>query len=172
MKQRILNLKKKLLLVELPEDVVQIGYSMFDNDGNCYLEYYTQDKRCIKTDIIISIDSKNYKLTDITEEQFQNWVGSYEWEDTPEGSRYTYKDYKDGEETDDYWDMYPFDTAKESFFSYLEANEIYFENPIERPDDTPVLFGRIRNFQLELDEWQEAEQKIWNKDNCWLFEIV
>jgi hypothetical protein len=58
MKQAILNLKKKLLIVELPKNITQLGYSMFDNNGNCYLEYYTKDKKCVKTDIIINIGSK------------------------------------------------------------------------------------------------------------------
>ena len=69
MKQQIIELKKKLLLVEFPEDTIQVGYSMFDNKGNCYLEYYTKNKKCIKTDIILNIDSKNYKLSDITYNQ-------------------------------------------------------------------------------------------------------
>lgn len=166
-KQQIIELKKKLLLVELPEDTIQVGYSMFDNKGSCYLEYYTNDKKCIKTGIVLNIDSKNYKLTDITEIQCEEWV---EWIEEPQ----YYIDYrKEGWQGDI--------TAKESFFSKLEADGIHFENPLgEKPVlDKESLWGSPEQdtqafaaLNYQIDKWEEAESKIWGINNCYLFLII
>ena len=141
MKQQIIELKKKLLLVELPEGAINVKGFDYKLIG---------------------------KLTNITEEQFEEWSGSYEWEDAPEGSKYAYKDYKYGKETDDYWDMYPFDTAKESFFSKLEAEGIYFENKMLEPGSAPIY----THSEKYIEDYKEACRKVWSLDNCYVFEII
>jgi hypothetical protein len=132
MKQQILNLKKKLLLVELPH-------------GN-FLE-------------LAFADEFIGKLTDITEGQFDEWV------DWNEESQY-YKDYtKDGWQGDI--------TAYESFFSYLEAHGIYFSNPLGKKPFVSVFdINPDSVVRKEYYKWEEAEQKVWNKDLIYVFEII
>ena len=165
MKQQIIELKKKLLLVELPEGVMQIGYSMFDNKGNCHLEYYTKDKGCIKTDVVIDINSESYgKLTDIKEDQFSEWV---EIKRISFG-RISYHDYQNK----DKW-LYAKSTAKESFFSKLEADGVCFSNPLEAEKKAYLFKGSENSWGPDdLKRWQEAEEKVWDINNCWLFEII
>lgn len=162
MKQQIIELKKKLLLVELPEDTIQIGYSMFDNKGNCYLEYYTNDKRCIKTRIVLNMDSKNYKLTDITESQCEQWVEAY-----------TSLENKFRNYTTPAYIEFLMKTAKESFFSYLERQGILFSNPLgEFPtkQNTGLEYGM--EYISKVQNWEEAESKVWDINKCWIFEIL
>lgn len=145
MKQQILNLKKKLLIVELETfDPVKMIHEK-------NVSYFGQKMQLIG------------KLTDITEEQFKEWVES------------TVCYIGSSEHTECYYNYHkgsPFSTAKESFFSYLESQGFYFSNPLgKKPDGTPILFSQ-RNGALELLEWQEAEEKVWSKDNCYIFEII
>jgi hypothetical protein len=151
MKQQILNLKKKLLLVEIESfDPVKIIHEK-------NVSYFGQKMELIG------------KLTDITEEQFEKWVEQYtidKWRNYLMQSQYHE------------W-LKP--TAKESFFSYLEKEGIYFENllgekPILNEDN---LWGNAEQdtqvfaaLNYQIDKWQEAEQKVWNKNNCYIFEII
>jgi hypothetical protein len=158
MKQQILNLKKKLLIVEIGGELSTEFLAIMNEHGMAEILG---------------------KLTDITEEQFEKWVDSYEWEDTPDGCRYAYRDYKDGEETDDYWDMYPFDTAQESFFSYLESHGIYFESKMMEP--TKEKWGYLNSkwtwdegefhYNNELKIYKELHE-AWKLENCYIFEII
>lgn len=186
MKQAIIELKKKLLLVELPEQINGDDVSVIHNQDDydqLEFQYPTHEFRGLQCyDCGYLPKGNNYKpigkLTDITEEQFHKWSGSYEWEDAPEGSKYAYKDYKDGKETDEYWDMYPFDTAKESFFSKLEAEGIYFENPLGEElmkwNKYESIHKKIPHtpYSLYKKDWQEAQEKLWNRDNTYIFEIL
>ena len=84
------------------------------------------------------------------------YVDSYEWEDsTTDGLKLAYRDYKDGKETDDYWDMYPFDEPRESFYSLLAANGLYFENPVKVSGKHIV--GTINKL---THDWQYFEEKL------------
>jgi hypothetical protein len=154
MKQQILNLKKKLLLVEMPEG----AYNVKVRFGN-YLTYFKPFSKVVaKFDFNIK---EVGKLTYITEEQFQNWVEKLMQDQH-------FQNYNWQGVIIDRWVK----TAKESFFSYLQANGVYFENPLgEKPDGTPILFSQ-RNGALELLEWEEAEQKVWNKDLIYIFELI
>jgi hypothetical protein len=93
------------------------------------------------------------KLTNITEEQFRQWV--------------------------DFVPIVvglPCLTAKEIFFSYLEAHGIYFENELSKPDREEYNFGHGHNeaelYKKHLKVWEEAEQKVWNKDLIYVFQII
>jgi hypothetical protein len=131
MKQQILNLKKKLLLVELSED---------DKKN---ITNFVWDGYSIKTKHLIG------KLTGITEQQFAQLalIG---------------------------WSI-SFKTAKEFFFSYLESQGIYFENKLRDPEltmrqgDGSVYYGASEE---DFKEFEEAEQKVWNKDLIYVFEII
>jgi hypothetical protein len=154
MKQKILNLKKKLLLVEIePFDSAKII-----NEKN--VSYFGQKMNLIG------------KLTDITEEQCIEWVPN-SFNSLGNGI-YEYADYCNNEIC-----MLP--TAKESFFSYLEKEGIYFENPHKFPLITdkefydepysglgfyPEIYGHA------IKRWQEAEDKVWKLNNTYLFEII
>lgn len=139
MKQQILNLKKKLLLIEIGGELSTEFLAIMNEHGMAEILG---------------------KLTDITEEQFAEWVecfGIGRWRNYLIESQYI---------------EYLKPTAKESFFSYLESQGVYFSNPLgKKPDGTPILFSQ-RNGALELLEWQEAEQKVWNKNLIYVFEII
>jgi hypothetical protein len=155
MKQQILNLKKKLLIVELPEGAISVHLSEFYKNK---ISHYTKNSlHLIETrDNLLESNVKLIgKLTDITEDQFQNWVD-----------------------------------FKEIFFSYLEKEGIYFENQLDKPimeeygycedRDTEGHFHKgywepedgEEKWQESINEWQEAEEKVWKLENTYLFEII
>jgi hypothetical protein len=143
MKQQILNLKKKLLLIEIGGELSTEFLAIMNEHGMAEILG---------------------KLTDITEEQFREWalIG---------------------------WSI-SFAFAKDFFFSYLEANGIYFENPVEKPIMEEYGYCEDRDaeghlyksywepqdgeekWQESINEWWEAEEKVWSKDSCYIFEII
>jgi hypothetical protein len=147
MKQQILNLKKKLLIVEIGGEL-----------GDAFVEL-------IRKHGMAEIVGK---LNDIKEGEFEQWVA-----DNGLGCYDNYKGIVDNK--------YTCLTAKESFFSYLESKGIYFENPLgEKPilnednlwgnaeQDTQVFAA----LNYQIDKWQEAEQKVWNKNLIYIFQII
>jgi hypothetical protein len=162
MKQAILNLEKKLLLVELPEDYVVVA--VFPPKRT--LTVWNENAQYLTEDLGFDVDEVG-KLSDITEIQCEEWV---EWIEEPQ----YYIDYrKEGWQGDI--------TAKESFFSYLESRGVVFENPLgEKPVlDKGSLWGNPEQdtqvfaaLNYQIDKWEEAESKVWNLNNCYLFEII
>ena len=160
MKQQIIELKKKLLLVEIGGELSKEFLAIMNEHGMAEILG---------------------KLTDITESIFDGLVEKYNW-----GTYANYGDKKGGTFVD---------TAKESFFSKLEAEEIYFENKYEKPNKKDFELNPnnehqramiiedkrgqkptwqsifYKNYQDKLKTWQEAQEKVWNKDNTFLFEI-
>jgi hypothetical protein len=76
---------------------------------------------------------------------------------------------------------HPIWTAKKGFFSKLTEDKIYFENPLgEKPVlDKESLWGSPEQdtqafaaLNYQIDKWEEAESKIWNINQCYLFEIL
>lgn len=62
-----------------------------------------------------------------------------------------------------------FKTGMESFISGLEANGIYFENPLGlKPSGSP---GNTIRDCFSIEEWEEAEKKKWNRENIHVFEL-
>lgn len=153
MKQQILNLKKKLLLIEIGGELSTEFLAIMNEHGMAEILG---------------------KLTDITEEQFAEWVEKFY-----DGA---IRDYREGsfDPADDLANFCL--TAQESFFSYLELQGIYFGNPYGEEPFVPFYapYGMtIEEYNLELraaeykkGEWQEAEEKVWSKDNCYIFEII
>ena len=47
---------KKQILIGISANTISFGKNMFNNKGDCYLELYTEDKKCFKTEIVIDID--------------------------------------------------------------------------------------------------------------------
>lgn len=147
MKQAILNLKKKLLLVELPEDATNVKLRF-----NRFLTYVKPFSKVVqKFDDNIELIGK---LTDITESQFAELVDRF--------YNGGYRDYKDKNsfypdaDTDNF-----FLSAKESFFSYFESQGVLFENPLADSISAP-----------DIEEWKEEQEKVWILSNCYLFEIL
>jgi hypothetical protein len=139
MKQQILNLKKKLLIVEIGGEL-----------GDAFVEL-------IRKHGMAEIVGK---LNDIKEGEFEQWVA-----DNGLGCYDNYKGIVDNK--------YTCLTAKESFFSYLEAQGIYFENPLgEKPKTKTTPYVIKIADASELKAWQEAEEKVWNLNNCYIFEIL
>ena len=155
MKQQIIEgLKKKLLLVELPEGATDIEISVLGD-----IMY----RHKLGLDILWQSNGSGVKnlvgkLTDITEEQFSEWVKECD-ELTFEGHAF-----------EDYNGTSICDTAKESFFSKLEAEGIVFENPIKKPGATD--HKGMKDLNEKLDKYYEAEKKVWNRNNTYVFEIL
>ncbi|HEY9363868.1 MAG TPA: hypothetical protein VIQ00_11435 [Chitinophagaceae bacterium] len=155
MKQQIIELKKKLLLVELPEGATDIEISVLGD-----IMY----RHKLGLDILWQSNGSEVKnlvgkLTDITEEQFAVF--------TPYAPEIVgYLDYGDNGNIS-------FNTAEESFFSKLEADGIYFENPLDEEKKAYFLKGSENTWDsADLKRWQEAQEKVWNRNNTFLFEII
>lgn len=162
MKQQILNLKKKLLLIELPEGAKDIKIStlgdiIFKTSGTKEVVWLADDRvvrKCIG------------KLTDITERQYKQWVDKF--------NNVAYRNYKDE------YSFYPdfdtdnfFLTAKESFFSYLEKEGILFSNPLDWEKKAYLFKGSENSWgHDDLERWQEAESKVWQLSQTYLFQIL
>ena len=155
MKQQIIELKKKLLLVELPEGAKGIEISVLGD-----IMY----RHKLGLDILWQSNGSEVKnlvgkLTDITEEQFAVF--------TPYAPEIVgYLDYGDNGNIS-------FNTAEESFFSKLEADGVCFSNPLEAEKKAYLFKGSENSWGPDdLKRWQEAEEKVWDINNCWLFEII
>ena len=141
MKQQIIELKKKLLLVER-DGVLSQGW----------IDIYN-------THQIIG------KLTDIKEEQFEEWVEIVVFKSDPLG----YRDYRFNKKNS----IRCFATAKESFFSKVESIEIYFENKL---GEYPTKYNTGLEYGMEYiskqASWEEVQENVWNLGNCYIFEIL
>jgi hypothetical protein len=161
MKQQILNLKKKLLIVELPE-----GCLLPNVIKGSILYYYVEVKQDVD---YCSLPEGNYKeigkLTDIKESQFAEWVEAY----TSLENRF--RNY-----TTPAYIEFLMKTAKESFFSKLQADEIYFENPLGKKPHLGMFIEQkgncVKDYDKAFNEWREAQQKVWDINRCWIFEIL
>lgn len=149
MKQAILNLKKKLLLIELPEGAKDIKIStlgdiIFKTSGTKEVVWLADDRvvrKCIG------------KLTDIRESQFAKWVEEFEGRfENYESLHYT----SPGSE-------FNLLTAKESFLSYMESVGVYFKNPLADYE------GQMKNFRKQFEE---AEEKVWQLSQTYIFQIL
>lgn len=157
MKQQIITgLKKKLLLVELPENASILRVT------SGILTVEIQNDNLDTTDYIVPECLLIGKLTAITEEQFSEWV---DWMTVKYGVM-SYKNY--------YSISNPFKlTAKESFFSKLESLGIYFVNPLgEFPSkrNTGLPYGI--EYLSKVARWEESQEKVWDKDRIWVFQII
>lgn len=160
MKQQIIELKKKLLLVELPEGYVVV--SVFPSKRT--LTMWNENGQYITEKLDFDVNEIG-KLTDITESQFAEWVEAY----TSLENRfrnYTVPAYIE----------FLMKTAKESFFSKLQADEIYFENPLGKKPHLGMFIEQkgncVKDYDKAFNEWQEAQQKVWDINRCWIFEIL
>jgi hypothetical protein len=165
MKQQIIELKKRLLLVELPKGYVVV--SVFPSKRT--LTMWNENGQYITEKLDFDVDEIG-KLTDITDNQCEEWVESY----TSLENRF--RNY-----TAPAYIEFLMKTAKESFFSYLESRGVVFENPLgEKPVlDKESLWGNPEQdtqvfaaLNYQMDKWQEAQQKVWDINRCWGFEIL
>ena len=148
MKQQIIELKKKLLLVELPEDATNLKLKYGKN-----LTYSRQHSIVAELfDFKIVLIGK---LTDIKEEQFAEWV-EHEFD--------TFRDYRH----EDSIGSFMLNTRKESFFSALEANEVYFEANEYYFNGCNI----VGSYKKHIEFWQEAQEKVWDINRVWLFEVL
>ena len=165
MKQAILNLKKKLLLQELPEGVRGINIStlgdiIFKTSGTKEILWLADDRL---------VKKYTGKLIDITESQYSEWVENIGTHTTfikhKQIIEDAYKDYKSDENF--------YETAKESYFSYLEKEGILFSNPLDWEKKAYLFKGSENSWgHDDLKRWQEAEEKVWDRDRIYIFEIL
>lgn len=141
--------KATLLVVELPEMVKYAVVTTFNRIG-----FYLPNG-------IISYEmlpEGNWqllgRLPEITEEQADQVVDEYTYNT---GEIDGYYDYENGTQTD---------CPTESLNSLMYTNEVYFENPLgEKPVESEFYWG----FLHDLEKWQEAQSKVWDKERTFLF---
>ena len=168
MKQQIIGLNKKLLLVELPE---RAKFISIEGDKLYYYQEFLGIKNIKSYRKLSEMCKYIGKLTDIKEEQFDGLVFR--------SKIVGYKDYNHKDKQLDKLGLFnallemKFKIAKESFFSKLEKDEIYFTNPLgEFPTkhNTGLEYGM--EYISKQASWEEAQEKVWDKERTWLFEIM
>lgn len=140
------NLKRECVLVELPE-----GHALED-----YLDEYDE----------IKLPNLLGKFTDLNEGDFEALVEEEEnW-------------YSHLPQYKDYYGTMACNTARESFLSAVEAEGRYTDNPfgeypeVDKEDlwDSPEQDSQVyAALQYQIDKWQEAQEKVINLSNCYLF---
>lgn len=166
MTPKIIELKQApVVLVGLSERPVEVkdsyanGFIYKDKKG--YIESeYLEDYCDWEDSKLVGI------LSDLTEEQFAECVDWYDYSHEDDlTALYAFKDYVNGiKEANDYWDEYPFDAAKESFYSLLESENVYTENPHgKEPEYVITQYGVLpegyKRFENDHNKWQEAQSR-------------
>ena len=112
------------------------------------------------------------KLPDITEEQADGAVEKVVFEYEEFGDIIKYRDYTAipiGKHNKRYAPI----TALNSLSSLLQANEVYFENPLGKLHPThPSYTGEgttVEEWLEKCKKWQEAQSKVWDKELTYLF---
>lgn len=148
MKQKTITTDKAtLLVVEFPEGA-EIESALFVNNYGRYIRWWNKGK-----DYLVDLpdDEGNWqllgRLPDITEEQ---WKCVVDFHDKPEGyfRNYIYHTIQ----APHIWKK----SATDSGISLLQANEIYFENPIPP-------------FKECFEDFKESQSKVWDKERCYIF---
>lgn len=153
MKSTILNLKKRVLVVEIP----RLADYEFINRESKYLKVGNKE-----INLNISTLSKIDLIcggSELTEDIAKNYALSYSV-----NYEFVFKDHEG--------DDYGCETALDSFISAIESNGFYWKiNPFE-PKNEKVTMDALYKFQADFDEWQEAESKTFHPEQVILFEIL
>ena len=132
MKQQIIELKKKLLLVEI--------------DGKISKEFIEIINKYGMAEIL-------GKVTGVKEEKLAELVETAENGEFKNYNKYGIKSVS---------------TRRSSFLSKLKAEGIYFENKMLEPGSAPIY----THSEKYIEDYKEAQSKVWNLDNCYVFEIL
>lgn len=167
-----------LLLVELPEGYRITGIDGY-TDGQRYLILYSDTEPEQYKKLPDGEWDMIGKLSEIPDEWFENLVDYYVYEDTTYGERRAFRDYVTGEDTDDYWDMYPYDNARESFYSLLEAKErVHLNgNPMGDKEPDPLLYnvghwsGNAVGYSIHYKNWQQAQSRTLDPERTYIFTV-
>ncbi len=115
------------------------------------------------------------KLSEVTEKQFQQIVDS--WQRYFPEQHFVYRNYNlpvfrhHLKLMEQNWDE-PFGKATESFYSKMEAEGLYTNNPHgEKPADDDYSFFTDTNLSLK-EAWELAERKTFHPDRSFLFRIL
>ena len=167
MKQAIIELKKKLLLVELQEGAKYIGVESNDIVYSMTFSGIPNVRHFTKLNFSVK---EIGKLTDITEEQFKRLdiIETKPYLDHPFFCTLDYR-YK-GKYENGFNPGFCYDSGKQytqSFFSKLESEGITFNR-----FSAKTSRGALITQGFTLDQQQEAQEKVWNLDNIYLFEII
>lgn len=150
--------KDTLLVVEMPEDNIfsaEKQIQAFIDSQNWIISLLSRD-----SDSNCKLKLLG-RLPDITEEQWKGVVDDYD-----NGYFYYPDGYKD-----------TCDTATESGLSLIQANEVYFENPLgEEPVIEEYFCGKkdfddsdIEIFKNIHQQWVKAQKQVWDKARTHLF---
>lgn len=145
---KIIELKQApVVLVELPE--VADNLQIFNDIGRPYLSYYTKPVYAHRA----YLPDGDYVVlgffSDLTEEQFAELVGKHEVNKTNYYQNYTPKPGRDFRDIIDQ----SFISAKVAFYSLLESENVYTENPYEPLKWWMTFAKEFKN------KWQEAQQR-------------
>lgn len=162
MKQLTLELKKRLLIVEVDDNIstaknIKIDVGVLKYDVDKYLDGSSNVWICNKKEL-----SGKFELIckgdELTEEIAKELVDLHS-----HGT--AFKNYKG------LW-VDRCSNALESFISAIEAKGFWWKNnPIER-DNIELDDGRVLNVKYNSKEWQEAESKTFNPEKSLIFEIL
>lgn len=159
MKSTILNLKKRVLVVEFPRIC---DYEVFKHGIYFQLENGDRDFIDGKFDLICGGSELSEEIAEelVEDSKYMNYDGESGYVD--------YKVYPDG----------LIIGALDSFISAIEANGFTWGNPIQNPDkDQSKYRDRCGDFYLgkyqeDYKKWQEAESKTFHPEQVILFEIL
>jgi hypothetical protein len=151
-----LNLKRECVLVELPEGAKNIRTGDWGN-----FVYDSPIEGVFAIDTLVPLAYRKFlgKLTDLKEEDFEGLVHrSGHYSDL-------YKSYNPK-------DVRPYSFGRESFISAIEAEGLYTENPYAKTIRDAVDKSPGSSYEEKLKEadiYREAQEKVINLSNCFLF---
>lgn len=172
MKYKIIKTNKTtILLIELPEGTGEISVGLHcigikpcpkdqkPSDSNGYYHIYK--------DMFHDFNDRGFVI-DITEQKASSIVDSVKVKATDRSSWVMFRNYINSDTVK---------AAKESLDTLMEANEVYFENPLGKKQTIEDFFGIEKEFDDSeteifnniLRQQQEAQSKVWNKNRTRLF---
>lgn len=154
MKQLELQLKKRLLILEIDESLETLNIHSWNNQP-------------------LELICKGSELTEeIAKTIIPNELGYLFDGDNKE--YFAYPDYKNINHP---FEDNSFKTATESFISAIEAHGNYWsENSLRKPEYSIEWYDRSKiefeRYENDIQEWQEAESKTFNPEKTLIFEIL
>ena len=148
MKTLKLDLKKKILLVEVPTIDMYEANKLLKGDK----------------DLTLLVTSKNYKFlckaSELTEEIASELVES--WESVAKDGTIVHENYKNG--------VPKYRTALDSFKSAVESKGYYWgECPIEKPYPVNIGCAKVVH-KSKYGQWEESQSRTFNLENTLIFE--
>jgi hypothetical protein len=157
MKSTILNLKERVLVVEIPRladyQITETFLSVTLENGEIkLLKHKIKDLlfgglEITEDSLRVLIDPK--RISSSEGEIFPDYKNPHKW-------------------------LYGKPTRLKSFISAIEANEMFWNNPLQstKPTDDLTFYDSKEEREITIRKWQEAEIKTFHPDRTILFKII